>query len=96
VSSAASHFVSGMITMGFLVAGLLFLRFWTRTRELLFAAFAAAFALLAANQALVALIDVPREERSWIYLLRIAAFGLIIAAVIWKNRRVVGLARGRA
>jgi uncharacterized membrane protein HdeD (DUF308 family) len=82
-----------MITMGFLVAALLFLRFWTRTRDMLFAAFAAAFVLLATNQALVALIDVPREERSWIYLLRIAAFGLIIAAVVWKNRQVVSLTR---
>jgi hypothetical protein len=88
--------MSGMITMGFLVAALLFLRFWTRTRDMLFAAFATAFVLLAMNQALVALIDVPREERSWIYLLRIAAFGLIIAAVVWKNRRIVTLARSRS
>lgn len=96
MSSAASQFISGMITMGFLVAALLFLRFWTRTRDMLFAAFASAFVLLAANQALVALIDVPREERSWIYLLRIAAFGLIIAAVVWKNRRIVPLTRSRS
>ncbi|HZH53155.1 MAG TPA: DUF5985 family protein [Microvirga sp.] len=95
MSAATSQFISGMITMGFLVACLLFLRFWTRTRDRLFAAFAAAFALLAVNQALVALIDVPREERSWIYLLRVAAFGLIIAAVAWKNRNVVALWKGR-
>jgi membrane protein DedA with SNARE-associated domain len=86
VSAAVSQFVAGLITMGFLTAGLLFLRFWTRTRDRLFGAFAAAFALLAANQALVALIDIPREERSSIYLLRVAAFILIIAAVIGKNR----------
>jgi hypothetical protein len=86
VSPAVSQFLHGLITMGFLIAGLLFLRFWTRTGDRLFAAFAAAFVLLAANQALIALIDIPREERSWIYLLRVAAFGLIIAAVIWKNR----------
>ncbi|MCB5176411.1 MULTISPECIES: DUF5985 family protein [Microvirga] len=95
MSNAASQFISGMITMGFLVAGLLFLRFWTRTRDMLFAAFAAAFALLAANQALAALIDVPREERSWIYLLRVAAFVLIIAAVVWKNRGAVALSQRR-
>jgi hypothetical protein len=86
MSPAISQFLHGLITMGFLVACLLFLRFWVRTHDRLFAAFAAAFALLAANQAFVALIDIPREERSWIYLLRVAAFGLIIAAVIWKNR----------
>jgi hypothetical protein len=82
----ASQFISGLITMGFLVASLLFLRFWTRTRDFLFAAFAAAFCLLALNQALVALIDIPREERSWLYLLRVGAFGLIILAVVLKNR----------
>jgi hypothetical protein len=90
VSPAASQFIHGLITMGFLIAGLLFLRFWTRTRDHLFAAFAGAFALLAANQALVALIDIPREEHSWLYLLRVAAFGLIIAAVVWKNRSTRG------
>ena len=87
MSAATSQFVSGLITMGFLIAGLLFLRSWTRTRDLLFAAFAAAFWLLAANQALVAVLDIPRDERSWIYLLRVAAFAMIIAAVVWKNRK---------
>ncbi len=86
MSTVTSHFISGLITMGFIIAGLFFLRFWMKTRDLLFVAFAASFWLLATNQALVALIDVAREERSWIYLLRVAAFALIIAAVIWKNR----------
>jgi hypothetical protein len=79
------NFVSGLITMGYLIAGLFFLRFWARTRDLLFLAFAAAFWLLAANQGIVALIDIPREELSWVYLLRLAAFILIIAAIVLKN-----------
>jgi hypothetical protein len=82
-------FVSGLITMGFLVSGLFFIRFWARTRDALFAAFAAAFWLLAANQALLALSNLPVEERSWIYLLRLAAFILIILAIVLKNRRSV-------
>ncbi len=80
-------FVSGLITMGFLVASVFFLRFWVRTRDGLFAAFAVAFCLLAANQALVALLDVPREELSRIYLLRVLAFGVIIGGILWKNAR---------
>ena len=78
-------FVSGLITMGFIVAGLFFLRFWTRTRDGLFGAFALAFWLLAANQGIVAFLAIPREEQSWIYLLRLAAFCLIIAAILYKN-----------
>jgi hypothetical protein len=80
-------FVSGLITMGFLVSGLFFLRFFMRTRDILFAAFAAAFWLLAANQALLALSNLPVEERSWMYLLRLASFAIIIAAIALKNRR---------
>jgi hypothetical protein len=81
------QFTSGLITMGFLVAGLFFARFWSRTGDFLFAAFALAFWLLALNQGILAVADIPLEERSWIYLLRLAAFSLIIAAVIAKNRR---------
>jgi hypothetical protein len=80
-------FVSGLITMGFLVSGLFFLRFFMRTRDILFAAFAAAFWLLAANQALLALSNLPVEERSWMYLLRLASFAIIIAAIALKNSR---------
>lgn len=80
-------FLSGLITMGFLIAGLFFIRFWKRTGDFLFGAFAAAFWLLALNQALLALSDLPLEERSSIYLLRLAAFLLIIGAIVLKNRR---------
>ncbi|HYD14647.1 MAG TPA: DUF5985 family protein [Allosphingosinicella sp.] len=80
-------FLSGAITMGFLVAGLLFLRFWHRTRESLFAWFAVAFWLLGLAQALLALSVVPVEERSWLYLVRLAAFVLILVSVWRANRR---------
>ena len=75
-------FVSGAVTMGLAVASLFFARFWTRTRDRLFLIFAVAFALLAVNQALAALVDFGREELSWVYLLRLAAFGLIIFGIV--------------
>lgn len=80
-------FLSGAITLGFLVVALFFLRFWKRTRDSLFIAFAAAFALLALNQALLVLTDIPVEERSWLYLLRLAAFAIILGSIWVKNRR---------
>jgi peptidoglycan/LPS O-acetylase OafA/YrhL len=79
--------VSGLITMGYFIAGLSVPRFWSRTRDGLFAAFAVAFWLLATNQGLVAIAGVPREEQTWFYLLRLVAFLLIIGAVVAKNRR---------
>ena len=53
------HFLSGALTMGFLIAGLFFLRFWKRTRDGLFIAFALAFWLLGLTQALLALSNIP-------------------------------------
>jgi hypothetical protein len=80
-------FFGGMIAMAYLVAGFFFLRFWLRTRERLFLAFAGAFWLLGLNQALVGLSGAPPEDQGSYYLLRLAAFILIIFAVIAKNAR---------
>ena len=78
-------FISGMITAGELIAGLFFLKFWSRSGDSLFICFAIAFWLLALNQFLLASGGVPREEQSWIYLLRLAAFVLIAVAIVQKN-----------
>ena len=80
------HFLSGIITMGFAAAGLFFLRFWRRTHDELFLAFAIAFWLLGLVQALLAMGNIPEEERSWVYLFRLAAFVLVLVAVWRKNR----------
>lgn len=78
-------FLSGATVMGFWVAGLFFLRFWTRTRDELFLAFTISFWLLGLSQALLAFSNVPVEERTPLYLLRLAAFTLILVAVLRKN-----------
>jgi K+ transporter len=80
-------FLYGAITLGFVVAALFFLRFWKRTHDGLFVAFAIAFLLLGLNQALLAFSKVPVEERTWLYLLRLAAFLLIIVSIWRKNQR---------
>ena len=81
------QFLSGAVTFGFVLAGLFFLRFWKRTGDNLFLAFAAAFWLLGLAQALLALANIPVEERSWLFLLRLAAFGIILVSIWMKNRR---------
>ncbi|WP_380871764.1 hypothetical protein ACFB49_27180 [Sphingomonas sp. DBB INV C78] len=79
-------FLGGIVACTFLVAGLFFLRFWKRTGDSLFRTFAFAFWLLALAQSLLVLLDIPVEERSWIYVLRLLAFALIVSAIIGKNR----------
>ena len=78
-------FTSGLLTLGYLIASLFFLRFWRRSGDPLFTSFAGAFVLLAANQALPTLLSVAEENQATIYLLRLLAFGLIIAAILRKN-----------
>ena len=71
--------------MGDAVAALFFWRFWKKTRDSLFLMFGAAFFLIALHRALVAAFDVVREESSWLYVIRLIAFVLIIVAVLPKN-----------
>lgn len=78
--------VAGATTAGYLVIGVFFLRFWRRTRDTLFLIFAVAFWLMAANQLAPSLLGIPRESQGGVYLLRLAAFVLIIGGVLWKNR----------
>lgn len=75
--------MSGALAMGYAVAGLFFFRFWRETRDVLFGCFAAAFVLLAVGRALLGFVDPPEV----LYVLRLIAFLLIIAAIVIKNRQ---------
>ena len=79
-------FLSGAVAFGFLICGLFVLRYWHRSRDGLFLAFALAFALLGLGQSILALADIPTEERGAIYLIRLTAFLLILFAIYRKNR----------
>lgn len=84
------EFLSGAVTLGFAVGAVFFLRFWRRTRDRLFMAFAVAFILLALNQALAAWLGAADERLGYVYLLRVIGFVLILVAIVDKN-----IARGR-
>ena len=81
------EFLSGAVTLGFLVAAAFFLRFWRKTAERLFLAFAIAFALFALNQALATALTVVSEPWSLIYALRVIGFLVILGAIVDKNLR---------
>lgn len=85
VAPQIAGFVSGANTVGYLIAALLFLKFWRRTRDALFLSFAAAFGLMAVNQALPPLLGITTENLSGVYIFRLAAFALIIFAILRKN-----------
>ena len=83
------YFLSGAVTLGFFVGGLFFLRFWRRTGDKLVLAFSLAFGLLGVAQIVIAMTNVYFEDRSAAYLVRLAAFAIIIVAIGRKNRKVL-------
>jgi hypothetical protein len=83
--SAHVGFVAGLLTAGYLVAALFFLKFWRRVGDGLFLAFAAAFALLALQQALPVLLGAPSEAAGGVYMIRLAAFLLIIGSILRRT-----------
>jgi hypothetical protein len=81
------EFLSGAVTLAFVVAAMYFLRFWRKTSDRLFASFALAFTLLALNQLAVAVFADADERSGYSYVLRVLGFVLILYAIIEKNMR---------
>jgi hypothetical protein len=80
-------FSYGIAAMGYVVAAVFLAKFRSRTGDSLFGWFASAFGLLAMEQTLLAWEGGAREEQTWVYLLRLGAFLLIIVGVVRKNGR---------
>lgn len=79
-------FLGGAVSLGFFTCALFFLRFWKQSGDELFVSFAAAFALLGFGQAVLVLANIPGEHRSYLYLIRLVAFAVILFAIVRKNR----------
>jgi hypothetical protein len=77
----------GGIAMASAVAALFFLRFWRDSGDRLFAIFAIAFFLLAVTRVGLALSSTQTEGHTHWYWVRLAAFVLILVAIVDKNRR---------
>ena len=80
-------FVSGALGACYLIAALFFLRFWRQSRDRLFALFAAAFVMLALQRIGLALAVRYELQTTWAYVMRLAAFVIILYAIIDKNRQ---------
>ena len=76
----------GAVAMSSFVATLFFLRFWRQTGDSFFLLFAVAFGLDAATRSVLGLGHVSNEAEPLFYLARLVTFGLIILAIIQKNR----------
>ena len=78
-------FLLGIIAATSLTAGVFFLKFWKKTRDSLFLAFAIAFLVEGLNRIGFLVTAHPNEGSPWIYLVRLFAFLIILAAILRKN-----------
>jgi hypothetical protein len=80
-----NDFLWGAISVTCFAIAMHFLRFWSESRDRLFAFFGLAFVTLGVNWLLLEIFQPPTETRHLFYLLRLLAFVLIIAGILDKN-----------
>lgn len=80
-------FLSGALCMASLTIALFFLKFWRRTGDRFFLAFSGAFLLFMLERIILFSIGASHEFAPYVYVVRLLAFVLIIAAIVEKNRR---------
>lgn len=81
-----SAVLSGAVAMASFATTLFFLKFWRQTSDGFFLWFALAFGIDAVTRAALGVTQVSDELEPLFYCLRLAMFGLIIAAILTKNR----------
>ena len=80
-------FSLGFIATASLVAAMFFLRFWKRTGDFLFLAFAIAFGAEAITRTIMALKHISDTNYSWVFVERLLEYLFILLAILRKNRR---------
>lgn len=78
-------FLLGVIACASLTAGTFFLKFWRSTRDTLFLSFAVFFFTDAMIRVTLLFFQRPNEGSPWIYVVRLTALLVILAAILRKN-----------
>lgn len=81
-----NQLMTGAIAMAFAVAALFFFRFWRNSRDRLFALFALSFLVLAVNRVAIGVANDRGDHGDYFYWVRAIAFGIILVAILDKNR----------
>jgi hypothetical protein len=80
------QFLWGTLAMACFTVATFFLKFWRTSRDRFLLAFAIAFVALGLNWVGLALLESQQESRNSMYVVRLIAFLIILAAIIDKNR----------
>jgi uncharacterized membrane protein HdeD (DUF308 family) len=76
----------GAVAMASAVASLFFVKFWRHTRDSFFLLFAAAFGIDSVGRLWLGFVQVANDAEPAVYLSRLVTFGLIVIAIVQKNR----------
>lgn len=79
--------LSGILIAEYAAIALFFAKFWSKSGDRLFLMFCGAFVLLAVQRFAIAMTQEILEQQAPLYLLRLAAFVVIIVAIVHKNRQ---------
>ncbi len=88
MSADVALFLHGGVAVVCLLIGVKFLKFWRSSRDRFHLWFVAAFWVFAAGWVVRAFAATTAEDVHYVYVPRLLAFLLIIAAILDKNRKV--------
>jgi uncharacterized protein DUF5985 len=77
----------GAIAIASLAVSIFFLHYWRTTRDRFFLFFALSFAIEGVNRIVLYHFVGPNEDAPIYFLVRLVAYGLILAAIVDKNRK---------
>ena len=86
MTATLNALLSGAVAMATFVVALFFLRFWKKTGDRFFIYFSLSFALDGIMRVMTNL-GVGGDGSAQIYLMRLVSYGLIVIAILGKNRR---------
>jgi hypothetical protein len=78
-------FLLGVLAMGDLIAGLLFVRYWKHTHDRLFIYFAVSFGMESVCRFLLIYTTYNSESEPLVYGLRLLSYGVILLGIADKN-----------
>lgn len=81
------EFISGAMAAASLTVGFFFAQFYKKLGDRFFLLFAIAFNILAFERIILLFFQVRNESQPGIYLIRLAAFLIILSAIVDKNRK---------
>lgn len=81
-----NEMLTGAVALASMLVGLFFLRFWRNTHDRFFLYFSLSFWIQGLNRIVIGLWEPQGEDRATVYLIRLAAYALILMAIWEKNR----------